>query len=139
MIHEVSGIQFKTIYLEVTFVRASELAKKTTLILLLLYFISARSGNTLMIFIFRTSTSLKQLEALYVTRCHHIWRDPDLLAWLESNAHAVLGRVDEEDSEVGDLRSKVETWYKAATPRNILRHLILSDLKEVPINLLVST
>lgn len=83
-----------------------------------------------------TSTSLKQLEALYVTRCHHIWRDPDLLAWLESNAHAVLGRVDEEDSEVGDLRSKVETWYKAATPRNILRHLILSDLKEVPINLL---
>jgi hypothetical protein len=34
------------------------------------------------------------LTSLYVGRSHHLWKDPNLLPWLERNAHQVLARVD---------------------------------------------
>ena len=34
------------------------------------------------------------LASLYVGRSFHLWKDPNLLPWLEKNVHKVLARVD---------------------------------------------
>jgi hypothetical protein len=34
------------------------------------------------------------LTSLYVGRSYHLWKDPNLLPWLERNVHQVIARVD---------------------------------------------
>jgi hypothetical protein len=53
-----------------------------------------------------------------------------MLDWLERNVHVVLDRVDEHDPFVAESEEKRKRRYQK-TPRNILRHIILSDIKEV--------
>lgn len=53
-----------------------------------------------------------------------------MLDWLERNVHVVLDRVDECDPFVAECEEKRKRRYQK-TPRNILRHIILSDMKEV--------
>jgi hypothetical protein len=52
------------------------------------------------------------------------------LDWLERNVHVVLDRVDEGDLFVAECEEKRKRRYQK-TPRNVLRHIILSDIKEV--------
>ena len=74
---------------------------------------------------------LEILVKLYVHRSHHIWKDPNLLPWLERNVTAVLDLVDGGKSEaVKEAAVKRKTRYQG-TPRNIYRHVIVSDVKEV--------
>lgn len=78
--------------------------------------------------------ALQQLMQLYVARCKIIWSgDNEILLWLERNVHVVLDRVDKKDEIINECVSKRSSRYPHP-PRNILRHVILSEFKEkVPI------
>lgn len=89
------------------------------------YFNSGVSGSQ--------SPALHQLVCLYVCRAKVVWRDTNVLAWLEKNVNTVLDRVDQGDEIVNDYNSKRSQRY-VKPPRVILRHVILSDYgKKVPL------
>ncbi|NXH16011.1 TCF25 factor, partial [Bucco capensis] len=73
--------------------------------------------------------ALTQLTSLYVGRTHCLWKDPAVMAWLETNVHEVLRAVDAGDPRVKEAECKRYTRYQRA-PRNIYRHIILSEIKE---------
>lgn len=73
--------------------------------------------------------ALQQLVALYVCRSKLVWRDAELLPWLERNTNAVLDRVDAGEDVVAEYAAKRTQRYKNP-PREILRHIVLSDYKE---------
>ncbi|KAM6253065.1 ribosome quality control complex subunit TCF25 isoform 2-T3 [Porphyrio hochstetteri] len=73
--------------------------------------------------------ALNQLTSLYVGRTHSLWKDPAVMAWLETNVHEVLCLVDARDPRVEEAEHKRKTRYQSA-PRNIYRHIILSEMKE---------
>ncbi|NXI99333.1 TCF25 factor, partial [Psophia crepitans] len=73
--------------------------------------------------------ALNQLTSLYVGRTHSLWKDPAVMAWLETNVHEVLATVDARDPLVEEAEHKRKTRYQSA-PRNIYRHILLSEMKE---------
>ncbi|NXP44744.1 TCF25 factor, partial [Heliornis fulica] len=73
--------------------------------------------------------ALNQLTALYVGRAHPLWKDAAVMAWLETNVHEVLHVVEAGDPRVEECEHKRKTRYQSA-PRNIYRHIILSEMKE---------
>lgn len=75
---------------------------------------------------------MTQLETLYVARSYHVWKESELLPWLENNVHQVLDRVEAGDPLVEEWAGYRQTRYPA-TPRNILRHILLLDMKDVPV------
>lgn len=77
------------------------------------------------------SSALTQLTTLYVARCYHVWKESELLPWLERNVHAVLDRVEADDPFVKECEAKRGKRYPSL-PYNVRRHIILSDLKDVP-------
>jgi hypothetical protein len=78
--------------------------------------------------------ALQQLMSLYIERCKILWSgDPEILLWLERNVSVVLDRVDRKDEMIAEYAKKRVQLYPHP-PRNILRHVILSEFKEkVPI------
>ncbi|XP_076272258.1 nuclear localized protein 1 [Rhynchophorus ferrugineus] len=74
-----------------------------------------------------TPPSLNQLVQLYVNRNYHIWKDGDLLSWLEGNVHEVLNRVDKKDPLVDDYKERRVRRFSGPLPLSIGRHIILSD------------
>lgn len=79
----------------------------------------------------RDSPALTQLILLYVNRGYHVWKENDLLGWLERNVHVVLDRVDAGDPVVQDYEAKRAKRYQGQMPLSIARHIILSDIKGV--------
>ncbi|XP_054735841.1 transcription factor 25 [Anastrepha obliqua] len=75
------------------------------------------------------SPSLHQLVALYICRAKVVWRQNDMLPWLERNVNVVLDMVDQKDEVITDYNQKRAVRY-VSPPRQILRHVILSDYKE---------
>uniref|UniRef100_A0A1B0CVA6 Transcription factor 25 n=2 Tax=Lutzomyia longipalpis TaxID=7200 RepID=A0A1B0CVA6_LUTLO len=73
--------------------------------------------------------ALQQLTALYVVRSKIIWRDQEILPWLERNVNTVLDRVDAKDEIVAEFALKRSQRY-VSPPRAILRHIVLADFKE---------
>ncbi|XP_028812158.1 ribosome quality control complex subunit TCF25 isoform X3 [Denticeps clupeoides] len=73
--------------------------------------------------------ALAELVSLYVGRIHGLWKESGVLLWLEENVHGVLSRVNEEDPLVEDCIIKRKVRYQSC-PRNIHRHVILSEIKE---------
>jgi hypothetical protein len=78
--------------------------------------------------------ALQQLVSLYIARCKILWSgDNEILLWLERNVHVVLDRVDKKVETIAEYAAKRSQCYPHP-PRNILRHVILSEFKEkVPI------
>lgn len=78
--------------------------------------------------------ALQQLMQLYIARSKIVWTgDNEILMWLERNVHVVLDRVDKKDEIINEYVAKRSQRYPHP-PRNILRHVILSEFKEkVPI------
>ncbi|KAK9542685.1 hypothetical protein VZT92_000525 [Zoarces viviparus] len=72
--------------------------------------------------------ALAELTALYVGRTHSMWREAAVMLWLEESVKDVLRRVDAKDPLVDDCQNKKQR-YKCA-PRNIHRHVLLSEIKE---------
>uniref|UniRef100_A0A803VYF4 Transcription factor 25 n=1 Tax=Ficedula albicollis TaxID=59894 RepID=A0A803VYF4_FICAL len=75
------------------------------------------------------SPALNQLTSLYVGRTHALWKDPAVMAWLEPHVHEVLRMVEAQDTLVQEAEHKRKIRYQSA-PRNIYRHIILSEMKE---------
>lgn len=81
-----------------------------------------------------TSPALEKLQNLYVTRSFRLWNEADLLPWLRENVHVVLARVESKDDYVKYCDVKRSKRYQGKLPKNILRHIILSDMKDVTVN-----
>lgn len=95
------------------------------------YFFADVSGNQ--------SPALHQLVCLYVCRARVVWRQNEVLPWLESNVNVVLDRIETKDPLVNEYKEKRALRYSGTPPRPILRHVILSDYKEkVPLAVFVS-
>uniref|UniRef100_A0A8D0GQZ5 TCF25 ribosome quality control complex subunit n=1 Tax=Sphenodon punctatus TaxID=8508 RepID=A0A8D0GQZ5_SPHPU len=73
--------------------------------------------------------ALNQLVSLYVGRTHSLWKDPTVMVWLETNVREVLRMVDSRDPAVEEAEERRKVRYQSA-PRNIYRHVILSEMKE---------
>lgn len=71
------------------------------------------------------------LVQLYIHRSYHIWKESEILNWLEKNTLEVLARVDNKDPVVEEYAEKRKRRYEARSPRAIDRHIFLSDIKEV--------
>ncbi|KAM4018207.1 ribosome quality control complex subunit TCF25 [Anomaloglossus baeobatrachus] len=72
--------------------------------------------------------ALSQLTSLYIGRCQGLWKDPSVMGWLEQNVRDVLHKVDNNDPIVKECELRRKTRYQSA-PRNIHRHVILSEIK----------
>ncbi|KAM3876991.1 ribosome quality control complex subunit TCF25 [Diretmus argenteus] len=75
------------------------------------------------------SPALAELIGLYVGRTHTLWREGCVMLWLEECVTEVLRRVDINDPLVEDCEDKRKQRYQSA-PRNIHRHVLLSEIKE---------
>lgn len=73
--------------------------------------------------------SLNNLIQLYVGRSYHIWKDAELLPWLERIANKCLDDIARNSSMTADYEEKRKKRYQG-TPRNIYRHILLSDIKD---------
>uniref|UniRef100_A0A8D3D133 Transcription factor 25 (basic helix-loop-helix) n=1 Tax=Scophthalmus maximus TaxID=52904 RepID=A0A8D3D133_SCOMX len=73
--------------------------------------------------------ALAELTALYVGRTYNVWREAAVMLWLEESVQEVLRRVDAKDPLVMDCQNKRKQRYQSA-PRNIHRHILLSEIKE---------
>ncbi|KAG7230195.1 hypothetical protein INR49_012328, partial [Caranx melampygus] len=73
--------------------------------------------------------ALAELTALYVGRTYNVWREAPVMLWLEESVKEVLRRVDAKDPVVEDCQNKRKQRYQSA-PRNIHRHVLLSEIKE---------
>ncbi|XP_078042156.1 nuclear localized protein 1 isoform X1 [Augochlora pura] len=81
-----------------------------------------------------TIPALEKLEQHYVARSFRLWTDADLLPWLRENVHAVINRVDSKDVYIKYCERKRSEQYHGLLPKNVLRHIILSDIKDVTVN-----
>lgn len=75
------------------------------------------------------SVELQQLIELYVGRSSSCWKESGVMLWLENNVGKVLERVDVNDPLVLECTAKRTSTYRG-TPRNIHRHIIISEIKE---------
>ncbi|KAG5889570.1 hypothetical protein JTB14_018555 [Gonioctena quinquepunctata] len=75
--------------------------------------------------------ALNQLILLYINRSYHIWKDSELLPWLEKNVHEVLDRVEKNEPLVKDYETKRIKRFLGPLPLNVSRHILLSDIKGV--------
>ncbi|XP_014616085.1 PREDICTED: transcription factor 25 [Polistes canadensis] len=91
------------------------------------YFFNSKAKNM-------TTLALEKLQNLYIVRSYHLWTEADVLPWLEKCVHLVLDRVDSKDSYVKYCEVKRGERYKGNLPTNILRHIILADIKEITVN-----
>lgn len=78
--------------------------------------------------------ALQQLIQLYIARNYHIWKESALLPWLEKNVNIVMERVNSGDPMVKECEIKRMKRY-LGSPKNIFRHIILSDIKDVSANI----
>lgn len=81
-----------------------------------------------------TTPALEKLQNLYVARSFRLWKEADLLPWLRENVHTALNRIDSKDDYVKYCETKRSKRYQGKLPKNILRHIILSDVKDVTVN-----
>uniref|UniRef100_A0A3P8NVR5 Transcription factor 25 (basic helix-loop-helix) n=1 Tax=Astatotilapia calliptera TaxID=8154 RepID=A0A3P8NVR5_ASTCA len=77
----------------------------------------------------RQLPALAELTGLYVGRTCTLWREAAVMLWLEETVKEVLRRVDAKDPVVEDCQNKRKQRYQSA-PRNIHRHVLLSEIKE---------
>ncbi|KAG7211160.1 hypothetical protein KM043_010484 [Ampulex compressa] len=82
-----------------------------------------------------TPPALEKLQDLYIVRSYHFWKEADILPWLEHCVHLVLARVDSKDDYIQYCEMKRSKRYRGTMPRNILRHIMLSDIKEVMVDI----
>jgi hypothetical protein len=74
--------------------------------------------------------ALQLLINLYIERSHSLWKEPEVLTWFERNVKEVMERVSRGDPLVQKYTDMRQRCY-AGMPRNIYRHVILSDMESV--------
>ncbi|XP_018308237.1 transcription factor 25 [Mycetomoellerius zeteki] len=81
------------------------------------------------------SPALEKLQKLYVMRSFHLWKETDILPWLEDCVCKVVDRVETKDDYVKYCAVKRSVRYRGKLPRNILRHIILSEVQGVMVHI----
>ncbi|CAG9839620.1 unnamed protein product [Diabrotica balteata] len=79
----------------------------------------------------RQPTALTQIILLYVNRSYHIWKDSDLLPWLEKNVHEALDRVEKNDAVLKEYEAKRLKSFHGNLPLSISRHILLANIKGI--------
>ncbi|XP_064466534.1 ribosome quality control complex subunit TCF25-like [Ornithodoros turicata] len=79
-------------------------------------------------------TALKQLVSLYVGRNYVLWKEPEVISWLERNVKETIKRISNNDSAVKSYQEKRKKLYQGL-PRNIARHILLSNIKEANVTI----
>uniref|UniRef100_A0AAQ5Z7S0 Transcription factor 25 (basic helix-loop-helix) n=1 Tax=Amphiprion ocellaris TaxID=80972 RepID=A0AAQ5Z7S0_AMPOC len=77
--------------------------------------------------------ALAELTALYVGRTFNLWREAAVMLWLEESVKEVLCRVNAKDPlkhSLITIISKLKMQRYQSAPRNIHRHVLLSEIKE---------
>lgn len=54
----------------------------------------------------RDPKALQLLLKLFIERSHSLWKEPEVLTWLEENARQVVTRVDAKDPLVAESSAK---------------------------------
>ena len=67
---------------------------------------------------------------LYANRVYHIWKQPEVMKWLERATKRAIERVGKKEPSIEKSIHNRKTLYKG-TPRNIYRHFILSEVNDV--------
>jgi hypothetical protein len=88
----------------------------------------------------REPEGLKLLIKLYVERSYSVWKEPEVLTWLEANCRVAVTRANQKDPLISEHRERAAKRY-TGVPRNIYRHILISDLDRVvaalpPVNIL---
>lgn len=78
--------------------------------------------------------ALKQLVSLYIGRTYHVWKEHEVIDWLAMNVKKVLDKVEARDPVVEQCKHKRQVRYRG-TPRNVYRHIIMSDIKDATASL----
>lgn len=73
--------------------------------------------------------ALMTLIQLYVGRCCHLWKEPEVVSWLEANVNVSLERVENKDPFIEFSAEKRKKRYQGM-PRNIYRHILISEIKD---------
>lgn len=73
--------------------------------------------------------SVEVLVSLYVQRNSMLWKTKHVLVWLEGRLAEMVNRF--ATGELQDEGQNLALWssFKGPVPRNLLRHIVLSDLK----------
>lgn len=75
--------------------------------------------------------SLYQLLLLYAERSSVLWsKDRETIYWLERNVQTLISVIQQKGDIIARNREMVAKYYSNPIPRNVLRHIFLSDLKE---------
>eukprot|EP00118_Oscarella_pearsei_P009265 m.52463 g.52463 ORF g.52463 m.52463 type:complete len:613 (+) comp34210_c0_seq2:12-1850(+) len=82
----------------------------------------------------RDTAGLHHLISLFVARNYLLWKVPEVLAWLEANARVACEQVDANVPLVEECRKQRSLRYKG-TPRNVYRHIVISDLSDATVSL----
>ncbi|GFT33466.1 transcription factor 25 [Nephila pilipes] len=77
-------------------------------------------------------SALAQLISLYIGRMHSLWKAPDVIHWLERQVREVMERHKNCDPYFTESEEKKKLRY-VGTPRNVLRHIILSDIRDATV------
>jgi len=75
------------------------------------------------------SLPLQQVVALYVGRCHSLWKQSEVLDWLVENAKYIMENFQRLEKEIAVGENRRATCFRFS-PQNVLRHIITSDIKE---------
>jgi len=76
------------------------------------------------------NTGLKLLLDLYIERAWSAWKEDDILEWLKETVKEAFILIKNKDPILEQAENVRQTKY-IKTPRNIYRHILLSDIKEV--------
>ncbi|XP_057291980.1 transcription factor 25-like isoform X2 [Hydractinia symbiolongicarpus] len=77
----------------------------------------------------RQASPLNQLISLYVGRCSSLWKPPEILDWLAENCKYIIDNMQKYKEEIENATERRKSRYKVS-PRNVLRHIVISDIKE---------
>ncbi|KJE89045.1 transcription factor 25 [Capsaspora owczarzaki ATCC 30864] len=72
--------------------------------------------------------NLHQITTLYVERSFSLWKEPEVAPWLLRVANSVMQLYDAK-SPVSEAGLHVRKTFYVKTPLNVVRHIVLSDLK----------
>lgn len=73
--------------------------------------------------------SIELLVSIYVQRNCNIWKTKNVLSWLERNVAFLVDQF--SNKKLKDEGQQIEYWkgFQGPAPKNLLRHIVLSDLK----------
>ncbi|OUM68861.1 hypothetical protein PIROE2DRAFT_3392, partial [Piromyces sp. E2] len=76
------------------------------------------------------NAGLKLLLDLYIERAWSAWKEDEIIAWLKETVNEAFTLIKNKDPILEQAENVRQTKY-VKTPRNIYRHILLSDIKEV--------